>query len=1165
MIHNEVIIMATYKGIGYDNTTGKTRTGTSADDISFDAQVTATDGVVVTGNIETTTLSTTADASIGGDLTVIGDIVSRGTENLVVQDPMIDLGLGNDGTTASAGGYSLSMNRNAGFSIETVTACTAGNSPTGPQITVSASSNFSAGDVLCLTGSSEASNDGLYTVLTASGTTITLEGTGGTAISGSLPFSQNNLTTTTGESAKAYKVDLYVQAVAPFTADFNDAGGSPYAKGTLVEKFASNARKVDFNANGSYTPVGESAVVTLQEAYNAGGSITTATSGDIDFNLASGNLVIDQGNMTLGATTPTNFTMDGGDATLGGGTALGAFALQTNNGSAGGIVLAESNAGGSIQMSVNSALVLEAKAGALDLSTDITLDKSGSQSISKLSVSAGDDLKIGLTGANDASVILESAGTGNDAIRLDATAGGFDIGGAIDSKILVTTGGLNVGTFTSGDLTLSTTTAGAIVVNSAEGIDLNASGALTADSTSFSIDATGASNVSTTGADLTVSTLTSGNVVINSVANVDLDAVDFDIDVSGSFDMLAQGNSNVSVASGDLSLSTTTSGELDITSAGLLDINAGANLDIDATGTMALNSTDTANFTMTANDVGAKVLSVSATNGGGGDARVDVSATTTVKLVTGGADRLLANANGINLGGSSVSVNTILDDDAFTADSDTALATQQSIKAYVDGAVGATDSLAEVLAIGNTSGGTGLVMTAGDVLTVNVINETTANAGVTIDSVLLKDDVVNATDVETSSISANDGVEAITVANATGALVITTQLGFTAGTQGVNEFSIDGTLAGDSDTAVPTEKAVKTYVDGQVSASALATAGTTGTGTVDLGTQTLSVLGTASEIETVANAQSITIGLPSAVAVTTSLNVGSTIAITGFLDSDTFTGASSTLIPTSESVKVYVDTAIAGVDQTLEIEGDSGTGSVNIATEVFDVAGTANQIVTSASGTDITVALTDAISVVTSLTAPLLVATNVQASNYKANDGTASMTIADSTGALAISTTLGLASGTTVNEFSIDGTLGGNSDDAVPTEKAVKTYVTDELLAFQGFTSLGDGSSGALSAGDVVAINNSGQAIQADATQASTANVIGICVANISGTISVQQVGNNTGVSGLTAGTKYYLGTSAGALSATAPNAVGNVVYQLGFAKGTGEIIVVPQFVMEIG
>lgn len=38
--------------------------------------------------------------------------------------------------------------------------------------------------------------------------------------------------------------------------------------------------------------------------------------------------------------------------------------------------------------------------------------------------------------------------------------------------------------------------------------------------------------------------------------------------------------------------------------------------------------------------------------------------------------------------------------------------------------------------------------------------------------------------------------------------------------------------------------------------------------------------------------------------------------------------------------------------------------------------------------------------------------------------------------------TLQLGSGTSINEFSTDGTMAGNSDDAVPTEKAVVTYVT---------------------------------------------------------------------------------------------------------------------------
>ena len=51
-----------------------------------------------------------------------------------------------------------------------------------------------------------------------------------------------------------------------------------------------------------------------------------------------------------------------------------------------------------------------------------------------------------------------------------------------------------------------------------------------------------------------------------------------------------------------------------------------------------------------------------------------------------------------------------------------------------------------------------------------------------------------------------------------------------------------------------------------------------------------------------------------------------------------------------------------------------------------------------------------------------------------------------------------LNAGTAVNEFSTDGNLGGNSDDVVPTEKAVKTYVTGATSSFvttSGVTSVG--------------------------------------------------------------------------------------------------------------
>jgi len=64
----------------------------------------------------------------------------------------------------------------------------------------------------------------------------------------------------------------------------------------------------------------------------------------------------------------------------------------------------------------------------------------------------------------------------------------------------------------------------------------------------------------------------------------------------------------------------------------------------------------------------------------------------------------------------SVSVTAILDEDNMASDSATALATQQSIKAYVDTQVGANNELSEVLANGNTSGGNAIQMTTTDEL-----------------------------------------------------------------------------------------------------------------------------------------------------------------------------------------------------------------------------------------------------------------------------------------------------------------------------------------------------------------------------------------------------------------------------------------------------------------
>jgi len=98
-----------------------------------------------------------------------------------------------------------------------------------------------------------------------------------------------------------------------------------------------------------------------------------------------------------------------------------------------------------------------------------------------------------------------------------------------------------------------------------------------------------------------------------------------------------------------------------------------------------------------------------------------------------------------------------------------------------------------------------------------------------------------------------------------GATSLTLDLGAT-----INEFSIDGTMAGNSDTAMPTEKAVVTYVAAQITAEDLDIAGDTGTGAVDLDSQSLTIAGTTDQVVTVASNQTVTLSLPQSIATSSS-------------------------------------------------------------------------------------------------------------------------------------------------------------------------------------------------------------------------------------------------------------------------------------------------------
>ena len=224
--------------------------------------------------------------------------------------------------------------------------------------------------------------------------------------------------------------------------------------------------------------------------------------------------------------------------------------------------------------------------------------------------------------------------------------------------------------------------------------------------------------------------------------------------------------------------------------------------------------------------------------------------------------------------GTSTIVTAVLDEDNMASDSATSLATQQSIKAYVDSQVGANNELSEVLANGNTSGANDIIMTSGQKITVDTIDETTAAAGVTIDSVLLKDDGVNATNLEITNIKANDGTAAGSIADSTGVVTVLSSILTTAD---INGGTADGVIIG----------------------------------------------GTTPAAATVTN-----------LIANTDLIIAGTTTITAVLDEDNMASDSATALATQQSIKAYVDAQVDTVDTLAEILAiGNTTGATDIAVD----------------------------------------------------------------------------------------------------------------------------------------------------------------------------------------------------------------------------------------
>ena len=83
-------------------------------------------------------------------------------------------------------------------------------------------------------------------------------------------------------------------------------------------------------------------------------------------------------------------------------------------------------------------------------------------------------------------------------------------------------------------------------------------------------------------------------------------------------------------------------------------------------------------------------------------------------------------------------------------------------------------------------------------------------------------------------------------------------------------------MSSDSATHLATQQSIKAYVDTQVTAQDLDIAGDSGTGAIDLDSETLTIAGTANEIETSMSGNTLTVGLPNNVTIAGNLTVSGT-------------------------------------------------------------------------------------------------------------------------------------------------------------------------------------------------------------------------------------------------------------------------------------------------
>ena len=300
--------------------------------------------------------------------------------------------------------------------------------------------------------------------------------------------------------------------------------------------------------------------------------------------------------------------------------------------------------------------------------------------------------------------------------------------------------------------------------------------------------------------------------------------------------------------------------------------------------------------------------------------------------------------------------------------------------------------------------------------------------------------------------SLTDGTATLSSGSLTGAVNGTfsgnVQFGtLTDGSISIVEFINDNTMATAAANNIATAASVKAYVDSQLGATALDIAGDTGTGNVDLDSQTLTVAGTANEIETSVSGQTVTIGLPANVTISNNLSV------TGSFLSNDITAATVNVNGdavitgnlTVQGTQTIVDSTTVQTADAIFRVNSNGTTGANVGFEA-NVGGSMKQIVYTPSSTW------------------SLGAEDLELGDLTAVNGTLTGNVGV-TGDVAFGSLTDTGESITITKFvdEGDGIANNDNDTTIPTSAAVVDYVLnnggDGLVLRSTFTANSSASS----------------------------------------------------------------------------------------------------------